>query len=175
MCIPTKHAAHTPACQSSRYQEHTCLSCVWKVLGSIFGNKRRATGSKSSAKGMMMKSVKGTIRKMSAVVRVSCLRSRLVRLSPCSCFHTSLVATLSSKPKSLKPTCTVTRIQLIRCGATLSPIYVVARSNRPPVHTADTFYAVRREKYMWNQAEWFEGDSRRHIEACVPSSGELHA
>jgi hypothetical protein len=54
---------------------HACFKGVSNVLGSKFGKRRMARGSKASANGMMMNRLKGITLMISADVRVSCLRS----------------------------------------------------------------------------------------------------
>ncbi len=80
------HAAGLP-CAAAARPSQTCnhegllclrtLSLSWKVEGSMLGKSFRATGSRNSMKGTTTKMMKGTRRNTSAVVRVSCRRSRL--------------------------------------------------------------------------------------------------
>ena len=74
-----------------------------KVDGNIFGNNLRNTGSKNSMNGTMIKTAKGTSRKMSAVVRVSCCLSLLERLFPSASFNNNLELILISAQRSLVP------------------------------------------------------------------------
>mmetsp|Transcript_25517 Transcript_25517/g.101696 ORF Transcript_25517/g.101696 Transcript_25517/m.101696 type:complete len:229 (+) Transcript_25517:523-1209(+) len=75
----------------------------WKVDGSMLGNRYSATGSRNSRKGTMMKTAKGTTRNRSAVVRVSCLRSRRVSMRPDSRRRTMPAAVCTSSHSSLVP------------------------------------------------------------------------
>lgn len=75
----------------------------WKVDGSMFGNSFRATGSKNSMNGTIMKTATGTNLKMSAVVRVSCCRSLLERPFPLASLTSSLTLILTSAQSNFVP------------------------------------------------------------------------
>ena len=55
----------------------------------MLGNTLSSNGSANSANGMMTMMRNGTRRKMSAVVRMSCCRSRRLSVRPCSSAYTS--------------------------------------------------------------------------------------
>lgn len=99
------------------------------VDGSILGKSLSATGSRISMNGTMTKTAKGMRRRRSVVVRfncshtkgskvdflsgnifrpqqrrrLTCLRSLLVKLSPCRIFHCSLAEILTSFANSFEP------------------------------------------------------------------------
>ena len=62
------------ACNSFFMFSSFCRSFL-NVEGSMLGKRRSAKGSKNSMKGTMTKIAKGTRRKMSMDVRISCFRS----------------------------------------------------------------------------------------------------
>lgn len=81
----------------------TAANLSSKVDGSMLGNNLSATGSNNSMNGTMTNTANGMSRRMSVVVRLSCRRSRLVKDSPCSNFHWSLDAILTSFARSFEP------------------------------------------------------------------------
>ena len=111
------------ACKEEFDYTLTAANLSSNVEGSMLGNNLRATGNNSSMNGTMMKTANGTSLRMSCVVRLSysikasahriidssrtsgraCLRSRLVRLSPCKIFHCSLAEIRTSETKSFDP------------------------------------------------------------------------
>mmetsp|Transcript_27753 Transcript_27753/g.58663 ORF Transcript_27753/g.58663 Transcript_27753/m.58663 type:complete len:200 (+) Transcript_27753:915-1514(+) len=112
-CLMLEAISSTVSCRKEATSSFTrsfffrfssCFSLSWKVEGNMSGKMARATGSRSSKKGITRKISIGTMRKMSAVVRVSCIRSRRERAFPPSDFLTYLLATFTSVHSSLVPT-----------------------------------------------------------------------
>lgn len=75
----------------------------WNVDGSMFGNSLRNTGNKNSMNGTMMKTANGTSLNISAVVRVNCFLSLLVRLFPAANFNNILEEILTSAHNNFRP------------------------------------------------------------------------
>ena len=84
--VSCRKAAASSFTWSSRFIFSFSWSSVLKVEGSMLGNILTATGRRNSMRGTTRKMVKGTMRNTSAVVRVSCWRSRRVRVRPCRTF-----------------------------------------------------------------------------------------
>ena len=77
-CLPCTAAARaSQVCKHEVLLRPRTLSLSWKVEGSMLGKSLSATGSRNSMKGTTTKMMKGSRRNTSAVVRVSCRRSRL--------------------------------------------------------------------------------------------------
>mmetsp|Transcript_3871 Transcript_3871/g.9869 ORF Transcript_3871/g.9869 Transcript_3871/m.9869 type:complete len:202 (-) Transcript_3871:377-982(-) len=101
--VSCKKEATSSLSRSFLFLSSSRLSLSWKVDGSMLGNIANATGRSSSMNGTTKKMSIGTIRKMSAVVRVIWLRSRLLSVFPPSAFPRYLDAILTSVQSSLVP------------------------------------------------------------------------
>ena len=80
--VSCKNLATSSFALSFFFNSSSCFRSFLNVVGSMFGNSFRATGKKTSMNGINTNAAKGTKRKTSAVVRVSCFRSRLDNSDP---------------------------------------------------------------------------------------------
>jgi hypothetical protein len=85
---------------SSRFIVSSAFNESWKVLGSMFGKRRRAKGKTNSINGMRMNIEKGTRRNKSETVRSNCFRSLRVNVDPDSVLAKRLRAVRTSAIKS---------------------------------------------------------------------------
>ena len=93
MHCPVLLVMHRNRCCASEAAAEFTFSLSSKVEGSMLGKTFKATGSKTSMKGTTRKIMKGTSLNTSAVVRVSCFRSRLQAQTQDVRFHSLLPCT----------------------------------------------------------------------------------